>query len=285
MESMSDEEMVAFSASLRSSNDLSKILPEAFALVREAAWRVLSLRPYDCQILAGLALNAGSLAELATGEGKTLACVLPSFLNALTGKGVMVVTTNDYLAARDRAKMGQVLEFLGLTVGVVTSDMSPQQRKVQYACDVTYTTNAELGFDYLRDNLAMTTDEVVVGQNVKDRFCIVDEVDSILIDEARTPLIISKQVDADAAKYEAAKKIADALFRKVHYDVDEKGKAVTLTEKGFEDSENALGVKSLFEVVGGEASWAGYITNAVKAKEVSFFERPFEHPVGATSTL
>lgn len=272
IEALDDDELQALSNELRgkaSKGSLEEILPKAFALVREAAWRVLSLRPYDCQLYAGLTLHSGCLAELATGEGKTLAALLPAYLNAISSEfsGVVIVTSNDYLAKRDRGKMGEVLEFLGVSVGVVTETTSEQQRVVEYSRDVVYTTNAQLGFDYLRDNLALAVEGVVLGEGLSGKFCIVDEVDSILIDESRTPLIISKQVPASASRYEAAVKIADALANGIHYDVDQKKKSVVLTEKGFNDAENALGVKSLFEI-GDGGSWAGFISNALKAKEL-----------------
>ena len=167
---------------------LDNLLPEAFAVVREASKRVLGLRHFDVQLIGGMVLHESQIAEMKTGEGKTLVATLPSYLNALTGKGVHVVTVNDYLARRDAEWMGQVHRFLGLSVGLVQQDMSPSQRKKNYDCDITYATNSELGFDYLRDNMAADKSEIVQRDF---QFCVIDEVDSILIDEARTPLIIS----------------------------------------------------------------------------------------------
>ena len=177
---------------------LDDILPEAFAVVREAAIRVLGMRHYDVQLLGGIVLHKGQIAEMKTGEGKTLVCTLPAYLNGLTGKGVHVVTVNDYLARRDAEWMGQVHRFLGLSVGLIQSGMNPTERRKNYACDITYTTNSELGFDYLRDNMAVSMEEVVQRPF---NYCVIDEVDSVLVDEARTPLIISGQVERPTEKY------------------------------------------------------------------------------------
>ena len=232
--------------------------------------RVLELRHYDVQLLGGLILHDGRLAEMATGEGKTLVATLPAYLNALTGKTSFVVTVNDYLARRDMEKMGQVHRFLGLTVGLIQSNMKEEQRREAYACDVVYVTNSELGFDYLRDHLALSPAQTVLpnGGNEFDGFCVVDEADSVLIDEARTPLIISKQVPAPANKYTTAVQLANALKKNVHYTVDEKNKNCILNEVGYRDSERALGVDSLFEIGADGEAWAPFISNAVKAKEL-----------------
>ena len=187
---------------------LEEILPEAFAVVREAGKRVLGMRHFDVQLQGGMVLHQGQIAEMKTGEGKTLVATLPAYLNGLTGKGVHIVTVNDYLARRDAEWMGQVHRFLGLSVGLIQSGMNPEERKKNYACDVTYTTNSELGFDYLRDNMATAMAEVVQRP---PNFCIIDEVDSILIDEARTPLIISGQVERPTEKYVQASEIAKKL--------------------------------------------------------------------------
>ena len=189
---------------------LDDILPEAFALVRESAKRTLGQRHFDVQLLGGMVLHEGQIAEMKTGEGKTLVATLPSFLNALTGRGVHVVTVNDYLARRDAEWMGQVHRFLGLSVGLIKQDMSPVERSKNYECDITYATNSELGFDYLRDNMATEIDEVVQRDF---QYCVIDEVDSILIDEARTPLIISGQVERPQEKYQKASEVALALDR------------------------------------------------------------------------
>jgi preprotein translocase subunit SecA len=241
---------------------LDEILPEAFAVVREAGKRVLGMRHFDVQLLGGVILHKGQIAEMKTGEGKTLVATLPSYLNGLTGKGVHVVTVNDYLARRDAEWMGQIHRFLGLSVGLVQSNMTPEERKKNYACDVTYTTNSELGFDYLRDNMATSMLEVVQRPF---NFCIIDEVDSILIDEARTPLIISGQVERPTEKYLQASEIAAQLEPEIHYEVDEKQRNVLMTDEGFEKAEQLLGTQDLFDK---DDPWAHYIFNAVKAKEL-----------------
>ena len=246
--------------------------------------RVLEQRHYDVQLTAGMILHDGRLAEMATGEGKTLVSTLPCYLNALTGQAAFVITVNDYLARRDMEKMGQVHRFLGLTVGLIQSDMTEEQRKKAYACDIVYVTNSELGFDYLRDHLALSPAQTVLpqsgsgGKGEFSGFCVVDEADSVLIDEARTPLIISKQVPAPASKYKAAETIAGALRPKIHYDVDMKNKNVILNEKGYRDCENSLGIQSLFAVPeDGSGAWAPIIMNAVKAKEL--FSKDIEYSV------
>jgi preprotein translocase subunit SecA len=241
---------------------LDEILPEAFAVVREAAKRVLGLRHFDVQLLGGMVLHEGQIAEMKTGEGKTLVATLPAYLNALTGKGVHVVTVNDYLARRDAEWMGQVHRFLGLSVGLIQSGMTPPERKKNYNCDVTYATNSELGFDYLRDNMAEAMAEVVQRPF---NFCVIDEVDSILIDEARTPLIISGQVERPTEKYMQAADIARALRKEEHYEVDEKARNVLLTDEGFAEAERLLGVKDLYDE---EDPWAHFVFNAIKAKEL-----------------
>jgi preprotein translocase subunit SecA len=255
---------------------LDDILPEAFAVVREAAIRVLGMRHYDVQLLGGIVLHKGQIAEMKTGEGKTLVCTLPAYLNGLTGKGVHVVTVNDYLARRDAEWMGQVHRFLGLSVGLIQSGMSPAERRKNYACDITYTTNSELGFDYLRDNMAVSMEEVVQRPF---NYCVIDEVDSVLIDEARTPLIISGQVERPTEKYLQASQIAAQLVKQQEnydeelngsegvgdYEVDEKARNVLMTDEGFARAEEILGVSDLYDP---ENPWAHYISNAVKAKEL-----------------
>ncbi len=241
---------------------LDEILPEAFAVVREAGKRVLGLRHFDVQMLGGMVLHEGQIAEMKTGEGKTLVATLPAYLNALTGKGVHVITVNDYLARRDAEWMGQVHRFLGLSVGLIQSGMNPPERKKNYNCDVTYATNSELGFDYLRDNMAEAMGEVVQRPF---NFCVIDEVDSILIDEARTPLIISGQVERPTEKYLQAADIARGLNKEDHYEVDEKARNVLLSDEGFAEAERLLGVTDLYD----EAEpWAHYVFNAIKAKEL-----------------
>ncbi len=252
---------------------LEEILPEAFAVVREAGKRVLGMRHFDVQLIGGMVLHEGQIAEMKTGEGKTLVATLPSYLNALTGRGVHVVTVNDYLARRDAEWMGQVHRFLGLSVGLIQQDMRPEERRRNYACDITYATNSELGFDYLRDNMASDIGEVVQR---KFQFCVIDEVDSILIDEARTPLIISGQVERQQEKYQQAAQLAASLERSAEmgkdgidpegdYEVDEKQRSCTLTDEGFAKAEATLGVQDLFDP---QDPWAHYITNALKAKEL-----------------
>ncbi len=231
-----------FRARLQKGETEDDILPEAFATVREAADRVLGMRHYRVQLIGGLVLHQGRIAEMKTGEGKTLVATLPAYLNALSGQGVHIVTVNDYLARRDSEWMGKVHRFLGLTVGLIVHDLSPDERRAAYACDITYGTNNELGFDYLRDNM------VIRQQNLVQRghhYAIVDEVDSILIDEARTPLIISGQGDKSTILYEKADAVVRAMKRDVHFEVDEKKKSVALTDEGAVKVETAFGIDNL----------------------------------------
>ncbi len=252
---------------------LEEFLPKAFAIVREASKRVLDMRHFDVQLIGGMVLNDRQIAEMKTGEGKTLVATLPCYLNALTGKGVHVVTVNDYLARRDAEWMGQVHRFLGLSVGLIQQDMNPVERKKNYDCDITYATNSELGFDYLRDNMATDISEVVQR---KFNYCVIDEVDSILIDEARTPLIISGQVERPQEKYQKAAELSQALVKAKElskdgidpegdYEVDEKQRSCILTDQGFAKCEDYLGVNDLYNP---QDPWAHYITNALKAKEL-----------------
>ncbi len=252
---------------------LDDLLPEAFAVVREASKRVLGMRHFDVQLIGGMVLHEGQIAEMKTGEGKTLVATLPSYLNALTGRGVHVVTVNDYLARRDAEWMGQIHRFLGLSVGLVQQDMNPLQRKENYKCDITYATNSELGFDYLRDNMAADKAEIVQRDF---QFCVIDEVDSILIDEARTPLIISGQVERSQEKYQKAAEVVKNLFRAKEmskegidpegdYEVDEKQRSCILTDEGFSKTEKFLQVQDLYDP---KDPWAHYVTNALKAKEL-----------------
>jgi preprotein translocase subunit SecA len=241
---------------------VDSVLAEAFAVVREASWRVLGLRHFDVQLIGGLILHEGKIAEMKTGEGKTLVAVLPAYVNALTGKGVHIVTVNDYLAARDAEYVGQVHKFLGLSVGLIQQSMTQVERKLNYSKDITYTTNSELGFDYLRDNMSIQLQDIVQRPFY---FSILDEVDSILIDEARTPLIISGAGETPNAKYTRGNLVAQAMRRDLHYEVDEKAKNVILTEEGVIFSEKELGVNDLYNL---EDPWAPYIFNAIKAKEL-----------------
>ncbi|XP_068658653.1 protein translocase subunit SECA1, chloroplastic-like [Aristolochia californica] len=246
----------------RQGDSLDSLLLEAFAVVREGSKRVLGLRPFDVQLIGGIVLHKGEIAEMRTGEGKTLVAILPAYLNALSGKGVHIVTVNDYLARRDCEWVGQVARFLGLKVGLIQQNMTSEQRRENYACDITYVTNSELGFDYLRDNLATSVDELVLRTF---NYCVIDEVDSILIDEARTPLIISGSAEQPSDRYYKAAKIAQAFERDIHYTVDEKQKTILLTEQGYEDAEEILDVKDLYDP---REQWALYVLNAVKAKEL-----------------
>jgi len=242
---------------------LDEILPEAFAVVREAGRRVLGMRHFDVQVLGGAILHNGQIAEMKTGEGKTLVATLPSYLNALSGKGVHVVTVNDYLARRDAEWMGQVHRFLGISVGLLQQGMGPAERQRNYSCDITYCTNSELGFDYLRDNMATAMADVVQRPF---NYCIIDEVDSVLVDEARTPLIISGQVEKPTEKYMKAAEIAAALDKeKEQYEVDEKARNILLADEGFVEAEQLLGVQDLYDP---KDPWAHYVFNAIKAKEL-----------------
>ena len=264
---MSDEQLRAmtdaFKSRLARGEDLDDLLPEAFALVREASKRTLGQRHYDVQIMGGAALHRGNIAEMRTGEGKTLVATLPSYLNALTGLGVHIVTTNDYLAERDSEWMGRIHRFLGLKVGVILASMSPAERREQYNCDITYGTNNEFGFDYLRDNMAWNLADCVQREH---NFAIVDEVDSILIDEARTPLIISGPADKATKWYQEFANIASRLTRGEHYEVDEKKRNTGILDAGVSKVEELLGIENLYEAV--NTPMIGYLNNALKAKEL-----------------
>jgi preprotein translocase subunit SecA len=240
----------------------SSLISESFGLVREASRRVLGLRHFDVQLIGGLVLNEGKIAEMKTGEGKTLVALLPIFLNALSGKGTHVITVNDYLAKRDMEYVGQVHRFLGLTVGLIQENMDPAERKSNYNKDIVYVTNNELGFDYLRDNMAYSLEEIVQRPFF---YCVIDEVDSILIDEARTPLIISGASDASTEKYLQTTKLAGMLKRDIDYNVDEKTQNLTLTIKGVSFCEQALGIVNLYSP---DEPWIFYILNSIKAKEL-----------------
>ncbi|WP_448526412.1 preprotein translocase subunit SecA [Parathermosynechococcus lividus] len=266
IQALSDSELQAktgeFKQRLENGEALDDLLPEAFAVVREASRRVLGMRHFDVQLIGGMILHDGQIAEMKTGEGKTLVATLPAYLNALTGKGVHIVTVNDYLARRDAEWMGQVHRFLGLSVGLIQQQMAPQERQKSYACDITYATNSEIGFDYLRDNMATSMAEVVQRPF---NYCVIDEVDSVLIDEARTPLIISGQVERPTEKYLKAAAIARSLKNEEHYEVDEKARNVLMTDEGFIEAEKLLGVEDLYDP---QDPWAHYIFNAIKAKEL-----------------
>ena len=261
-----------FKERLVNGESLESILPEAFAVVREAAKRTLGQRHYDVQLMGGAALHKGNIAEMRTGEGKTLVSTLPAYLNALTGKGVHIVTVNDYLAERDSEWMGRVHRFLGLKVGVILSSMSPAERREAYASDITYGTNNEFGFDYLRDNMAWSLSDCVQREH---NFAIVDEVDSILIDEARTPLIISGPADKATKWYMEFANIVGKLSLNLHYEVDEKKRTVGILDEGVTRVEEALGIENLYESA--NTPMIGYLNNAIRAKEL--FKRDKDYVV------
>jgi len=261
-----------FKERIANGESLDSILPEAFAVVREAAKRTLGQRHYDVQLMGGAALHKGNISEMRTGEGKTLVSTLPAYLNALTGKGVHIVTVNDYLAERDSEWMGRVHRFLGLKVGVILASMSPTERREAYAADITYGTNNEFGFDYLRDNMAWTLSDCVQREH---NFAIVDEVDSILIDEARTPLIISGPADKATKWYVEFANIVGKLSLNVHYEVDEKKRTVGILEEGVTRVEEALGIENLYESA--NTPMIGYLNNAIRAKEL--FKRDKDYVV------
>src|SRR3954464_6983309 len=272
---LSDEQLRARTQEFRDrfekGETLDDLLPEAYATVREAAKRVLGQRHFDVQVMGGAALHLGMVAEMRTGEGKTLTCVLPAYLNALAGEGVHVVTVNDYLAKRDAEWMGRVHQFLGLEVGVILADMTPEERRKAYQADITYGTNNEFGFDYLRDNMAWSLEECVQRGH---HFAIVDEVDSILIDEARTPLIISGPAEQNSKWYTEFAKIVPRLKRASDgpegedgdYQVDEKKRTVGILESGVEKVEDWLGIDNLYDSV--NTPLVSFLNNALKAKEL-----------------
>ncbi|MCL8251783.1 preprotein translocase subunit SecA [Aeromicrobium fastidiosum] len=264
---MSDDELRGmtqeFRDRLEAGESLDDLMPEAFATVREAAFRVLGQRHFDVQIMGGAALHLGNIAEMKTGEGKTLVSTLPAYLNALSGKGVHVVTVNDYLAKYHAEWMGRVHHFLGLTVGQILPSMSPNERRESYAADITYGTNNEFGFDYLRDNMADDIDDCVQrGHN----FAVVDEVDSILIDEARTPLIISGPTEDEVKWYGEFARIVGAMSIDEHYEVDEKKRTISVTEEGIDKVEDQLGIDNLYDAV--NTPLISFLNNAIKAKEL-----------------
>src|SRR5665213_34727 len=268
MEARTDAELRAatdvFRQRLADGESLEDMLVEAFAVVREGAWRVLGQRHFDAQLMGGMALHFGWIAEMKTGEGKTLVSTLPVYLNALAGNGVHLVTVNDYLATRDAAWMGQLHKFLGLTVGRVGPDIDdPEAKRQAYESDVTYGTNTEFGFDYLRDNMARSKDAMVQRGH---HFAIVDEVDSILIDEARTPLIISGPAAESAQLYYQFAGIVRTLRTEDDYEVDEEKRIVVPTEAGIEKVERALGVSNLYDAVA--VNYVHHLTQALLAKEL-----------------
>ncbi|WP_018180981.1 preprotein translocase subunit SecA [Jongsikchunia kroppenstedtii] len=275
-EKLTDGELHAktdeFKARLADGETLDDLLPEAFAVAREAAWRVLSQKHFHVQIMGGAALHFGNIAEMKTGEGKTLTCVLPAYLNALEGKGVHVVTVNDYLAKRDAEWMGRVHRFLGLSTSVILTGQDPNSRREAYAADITYGTNNEFGFDYLRDNMAHSLEELVQRGH---HYAVVDEVDSILIDEARTPLIISGPADSSSKWYAEFARLAPLMKKDVHYEVDIKKKTIGVHEAGVEFVEDQLGIDNLYEAA--NSPLVSYLNNAIKVKEL--FERDKDYIV------
>ncbi len=244
--------------------NLDSLIAEAFAITREASFRTLGLRHFDVQLIGGLVLNSGKISEMRTGEGKTLVATLPAYLNALTNKGVHVVTVNDYLASRDQISMGQIYRFLGLDTGLIQEDMSFLERQQNYRADITYVTNNEVAFDYLRDNMASNLNQVVLPPF---NYCIVDEVDSIFIDEAQVPLIISQAVETCIDKYIVAAEVAEYLEVNVHFKVDEKNRNIILTEQGTTQIEKILQVEDLYNL---NDPWIPYILSAIKATALFF---------------
>lgn len=271
---MSDDELKSQTADFKNRFDngepLDSLMPEAFATVREASRRVLSKRHFDVQIMGGAALHMGSIAEMKTGEGKTLVAVLPSYLNALSGKSVHVVTVNDYLAKFQSEQMGRIHHFLGMETGVILAQMSPAERRVAYEAGITYGTNNEFGFDYLRDNMASRLEDCVQRGH---HFGIVDEVDSILVDEARTPLIISGPSEENATWYPEFARIAESLKRDTHYEVDEKKRTVAVLEAGITAVEHRLGIENLYESA--NTPLISFLNNAIKAKELFRLDKDY----------
>lgn len=268
VKTLTDSELRAKSFKLKKRYKLEKnldsLITESFALTREASLRTLGLRHFDVQLLGGLVLNDQKIAEMKTGEGKTLVATLPAFLNALTKKGVHIVTVNDYLANRDQVSMGQIYRFLGLNTGLIQDGMSTTERKENYNTDITYVTNYEVTFDFLRDNMALNLNDVVLRPF---NYCIIDEVDSILIDEAQTPLIISNNIQTPVEKYIVAAEITDYLELNTHYKIDEKNKNVILTEEGSKHIEKILSIQDLYDP---RDPWIPYIINALKANALYF---------------
>jgi preprotein translocase subunit SecA len=249
MSALSDEELRAktdeFRQRYQQGETLDQLLTEAFAVVREAAKRVLGLYPYHVQLMGGIVLHDGNIPEMRTGEGKTLTATMPVYLNALTGEGVHVVTVNEYLATRDSTEMGELYNFLGMTVGLNINSKSSEEKRAAYACDITYSTNNELGFDYLRDNMVVYRHQMVQRPL---NYAIVDEVDSILVDEARTPLIISGQAEKSTALYVRADNFIKRLKEEEDYKIDVQSKTISLTETGIEKAEETFGLDNLYDI-------------------------------------
>lgn len=268
LKTLTDSELRAESLKLKkqyeATQNLDSLIAESFALTREASVRTLGLRHFDVQLIGGLVLNDQRIAEMKTGEGKTLVATLPASLNAITNKGVHIVTVNDYLANRDQVSMGQIYRFLGLNTGLIQEGMTTPERRKNYQADITYVTNYEVTFDFLRDNMALNLNDVVLRPF---NYCIIDEVDSILIDEAQTPLIISNNISTPVEKYILAAEITDYLDLNIHYKIDEKNKNVILTEEGSKQIEQILSVQDLYDP---RDPWIPYISNALKANALYF---------------
>ena len=272
---LDDEELkgqtAKFKQRIENGESLDKLMPEAFATVREASKRTLGLRHFDVQLMGGAALHWGNIAEMKTGEGKTLVATLPAYLNALDGKGVHVVTVNDYLASYQAELMGRVYRFLGMSTGCIITNQKPPERRKQYNADITYGTNNEFGFDYLRDNMAWEKSDLVQRGH---HYAIVDEVDSILIDEARTPLIISGPAEGDVTRwYRQFARLVLKLNRDEDYEVDEKKKVVGILDPGITKVEDYLGIDNLYEP--NNTALIGYLNNAIKAKELFLRDRDY----------
>ncbi len=273
---LTDDELshktIEFKERYQQGESLDDLLPEAFAAIREASWRTLGLRPFRVQLIGGIVLHQGRIAEMKTGEGKTLTACLPAYLNALTGEGVHIVTVNDYLASFQGEDMGKLFNFMGLTVGVIVHDLTNEQRRAAYLCDITYGTNNEMGFDYLRDNMVIYKEDMVQRGHA---FAIVDEVDSILIDEARTPLIISGQGDKPTEMYQQADRFVSRLKRDEDYTLEEKERTVVFTEQGIQKAETAFNVENLADAENNELNH--YLLQALKAN--SMFKRDIDYVV------
>nr|ARO91167.1 preprotein translocase subunit secA [Flintiella sanguinaria] len=270
---ISDEELKnktnEFRKQLNNSKNLDDILVEAFATVREVTRRLLNIRLFDVQLVGGIVLHHGKISEMKTGEGKTLVATLPAYLNALNNNGVHIVTVNDYLARRDSEQIGPIYKFLGLTVGLIQENMDTITRKKNYSCDITYVTNSQLGFDYLRENMATSLDQLVLKSLA---FCIIDEIDSVLIDEARTPLIISGPGSSSSDRYVKANILVKSLVKDIDYEVDKKNQTITLTDKGLLTCEKYLNVKNIYDI---NNPWASFILNAIKAQELYIRDRNY----------
>ena len=267
MEQLTDDQLKdktnEFKERYQKGETLDELLPEAFATVREAARRVLGLYPYRVQMMGGVVLHDGNISEMKTGEGKTLTATMPVYLNAISGEGVHVVTVNEYLATRDASEMGELYNFLGLSVGLNLNSRSTDEKRAAYACDITYSTNNELGFDYLRDNMVVYKEQMVQRPL---NFAVVDEVDSILIDEARTPLIISGQAEKSTALYNRADSFIKRLTEEEDYKIDVQSKTIALTEQGISKAEETFGLENLYDV--DNTALTHHLDNALRANYI-----------------